>query len=104
MLVFTSIRASALKAGDIVAFDYGNPGKNQIPRCGEVESFAGTEERRCVTIYDFSLEHGGPGYRTYRVNMIRGLGKVTAGTVRTFSDALREFSEKILPKPLDQMI
>lgn len=76
MLVFIGTRPEDLQEGDLIAFDYANPGQNQISRCGVVENFKGTEETRCLVVYDYSLQKGGAGYRNYRLSNLRGLGVI----------------------------
>jgi hypothetical protein len=86
MLLFVGKRPEDLEIGDLVSFDYANPNHNQISRCGTVENFTGKGDTRCILVFDYSLEHGGPGYRSYRLSRIRGLGVI----VRTRADVAKQ--------------
>jgi hypothetical protein len=103
MLTFVGKRPEDLGVGDLVSFDYTNPGHNQITRCGHIEDFRGNGETRCILVYDYSLEHGGPGYRSYRLNRIRGLGvivnvNVAIPPLQQFKSNLSSYAERLLKK------
>ncbi len=97
-LYFASMRPEHLSEGDIIAFDYANPGHNQISRCGIVHNFVGKTESRCVVLYDWSLETG-TGYRSYDLRYIRGLGKIverqqSPPPMTTFKENLAKFLDR----------
>jgi hypothetical protein len=100
MLVFVGTLPEKLAEGDLVSFDYSNPNQNQISRCGTVEGFKGAGDNRCVLVYDYSLEHG-PGYRSYRLDRIRGLGvigQVTSNVapLQQFKTNFAQFTNKFI--------
>jgi hypothetical protein len=105
MLLFVSKRPEDLSVGDLVSFDYANPGHNQISRCGTIENFTGNGESRCILVFDYSLEHGGSGYRNYRLSRIRGLGTihnvpahVANSPLTQFKSNLSGFADRLLQK------
>lgn len=104
MLVCEGTFPDQLIAGDLVCFDYGNPGENQISRCGVVINFVGAEKTRCLHMFDYSLAHGGADYRNYRLNLIRGLAIIkrvndNVPPLQQFKSNLTGFADNILKNP-----
>lgn len=76
-LVSESISPSEIQAGDDITFDYINSKENIPSRVGSVinpfDSERGGEKH--VLLWDYSL-HSGPGFRMYKHEFIRNLGRI----------------------------